>query len=442
MKKLRQLPEESFLKLFYWVFALSFLLAVPFMPDRNNLLPGCLQILIQPCKVPTSYFAVGGFAATFFNMGLVGLFCAGLYTFLRAEVGGPETLSVILTTGFGAWGINLVNMLPGMLGVILHCLIKKERFRDNAQSFIFSTGLAPLMTDLVMRYPNDRIVGFQPIGFALALAVGVFIGFFLPAGIRHSPDTHRGYSIYSAAFPMGMMAFFLNATLFRTMGISVPPAPPAESLLLASPVIVNTFCGILFGTAIVLAFWLGCRPRDYWALMADPDLVTCVSGGYGNAVFLMNFGVFGLFILGYYNLIGATFNGVTFGVVFCMLSTCNGGSHPGNVWPIMLGYVGMSALFGVLSKLAGGEFAMYINAQSIVVGLCYANGLSPIADRFGWKYGVLAAGMHFLLVTSVPDLHGGFCLYNGGFTAVLICIILVPTLERFTRAGKRELTKA
>ena len=49
--------------------------------------------------------------------------------------------------------------------------------------------------------------------------------------------------------------------------------------------------------------------------------------------------------------------------------------------------------------------------------------------------------MHFLLVTSVPDLHGGFCLYNGGFTAVLICIILVPTLEHFTKAGKKQLTK-
>jgi hypothetical protein len=37
-----------------------------------------------------------------------------------------------------------------------------------------------------------------------------------------------------------------------------------------------------------------------------------------------------------------------------------------------------------------------------------------------------------VLVTSVPALHGGFCLYNGGFTAALICIILVPELEKFS----------
>ena len=41
--------------------------------------------------------------------------------------------------------------------------------------------------------------------------------------------------------------------------------------------------------------------------------------------------------------------------------------------------------------------------------------------------------MHYLLVTSVPALHGGYCLYNGGFTAALVCIILVPNLERHVK---------
>ena len=50
--------------------------------------------------------------------------------------------------------------------------------------------------------------------------------------------------------------------------------------------------------------------------------------------------------------------------------------------------------------------------------------------------------MHYLLVTSVPTLHGGFCLYNGGFTAALICLILVPELEKFFRTKEeRKLAK-
>jgi hypothetical protein len=51
--------------------------------------------------------------------------------------------------------------------------------------------------------------------------------------------------------------------------------------------------------------------------------------------------------------------------------------------------------------------------------------------------------MHYILVTSVPTLHGGYCLYNGGFTAALICLILVPQLEKFFKTKEeRQLAKA
>jgi hypothetical protein len=108
----------------------------------------------------------------------------------------------------------------------------------------------------------------------------------------------------------------------------------------------------------------------------------------------------------------------------------------------MAGYVASSFLFGWISQLLGGNFTNTINSQAIVIGLCYANGLSPISDKYGWRYGFLAAVMHYLLVTLVPSLHGGFCLYNGGFTAALICIILVPSLERFSRTtSERKLAR-
>ena len=41
--------------------------------------------------------------------------------------------------------------------------------------------------------------------------------------------------------------------------------------------------------------------------------------------------------------------------------------------------------------------------------------------------------LHFTLVASVPLLHGGFCLYNGGFTAALICFLFIPVMEMFFR---------
>ena len=433
MNRIKNLSESNFMKLVFGFLTLCFLVAAFCMPDRAQMLTGLGQIITQPSKISTNYFAVGGFAATFLNMALVGAICLTLFCIPGATANNASNLAFILTVGFGSWGINILNIWPTFAGVGLYCLVKKEKLSSNVNAMLYSTGIAPLITDLMIRYPHAEMVGFNLPGILLAIFVGLLIGFFLPAGMAYSPKVHKGFDLYSAALPIGMTAFFLQATLFKTMGVNLPAAPSAETLQVASTAIANIFCGTVFGLCVIFAFLLGCKPKDYWQLLKDPDLVTNFSSRYGNAVYLMNLGVFGLFILGYYNLVGATFNGITFGIIFCMLSTCNSGSHPGNVWPIMLGYAVSSLVFGFFSKLTGGNFTGAINAQAIVVGLCYANGLSPIADKYGWRYGFLAAVMHYLLVTSVPNLHGGYCLYNGGFTAALICIILVPELERFSK---------
>ena len=444
MKKIAKLPEGQFLKIFFAFLSACFLIAAVCMPDRDTMLPGLLQILSLPSKISANYFSVGGYAATFLNMGLVGLASLLLFVVFKGTPNNVSTLAVVLTIGFGSWGINVLNMWFSILGVLLYSLVKKEKPAGLVNAMLFSTGIAPLITDLLIRYPNADYLGFNWLGLVLALVVGAVIGFFLPAGLAFSPKVHKGFDLYSAALPVGMTAFFLNATLYKTMGISLPKAlnelDPATMLVASAP-IVNIFCVTVFSLMVIAALLMGCKPKDYWKLLSDPALVTNFSTTYGNAVFLMNAGIFGLFILGYYNLIGATFNGITFGIVFCMLATCNSGSHPGNVWPIMLGYLAASFGFGLVSPLLGGDFTFKINAQAIVVGLCYANGLSPIADKYGWRYGFLASVMHFLLVTSVPNLHGGFCLYNGGFTAALICMILVPELEKFTKTKDERKAK-
>jgi hypothetical protein len=441
MKKIKNLPESDFLKLFYGFFSLCFLIAAFFMPDRGNILSGLWQILSSPCKVSTNYFAVGGYAATFLNMGLVGLACTGLYVLLKSTANNVSTLALILTVGFCSWGINILNMWPSILGVVLYALVKKEKPGTLVNAMLFSTGIAPLISELMLRYPHAEAIGFNVAGVILSLAVGVVIGFFLPAGLAHAPKVHKGFDLYSAAVPVGMTAFLLHTVLYKALGVAVPAAPAAETLQVASQLTVNVFCGIVFGLCVVFALLLGCKPKEYWILLKDPDQVSNFSATYGNAVMLMNVGLYGLMILGYYNLVGASFNGVTFGIIMCMLATCNSGTHPGNVWPIMLGYIAASYGFGWLSTLVGGNFTQAVNAQAILIGLCYANGLSPIADKYGWLYGFLGAILHYCMVTTVPSLHGGFCLYNGGFTAALVCLLMVPALERMlkTKEEKRAL---
>ena len=75
MKKIKNLSEGSFLKLFFGFITLCFLAAAVIMPDRATMFTGLWKILSQPSKISANYFAMGGFAATFLNMGLVGLCC-------------------------------------------------------------------------------------------------------------------------------------------------------------------------------------------------------------------------------------------------------------------------------------------------------------------------------------------------------------------------------
>ncbi len=428
MNKLKTMNESSFLKLFMGFISACFVIAAFLMPDRANAFSGLWQILSQPGKITTNYFHLGGYAATFLNMGLVGFICLGLFLVLKGTANNVSSLAYLLTVGFASWGITILNVWFSFAGVVLYYLVKKEKLSGACNAMMFSTGIAPLLTDLLVRYPNAEVVGFNVPGLIVTVLVGLFIGFMLPAGLGHAPAVHKGLDIYSAAVPVCFLAFFLNATLYKTIGIDLPGT--ATDMTVASQSIVNIFCLIVFGLCVVLALAMGCQPKQYLKLLTARDHVGNVSGTLGKEVFLMNVGVFGLFILAYYNLIGASFNSVTFGIIFCMLCTAGSGSHPGNVWPIMLGYVVGSFGFSFLSSLAGGSYAMTINAQAIAIGLCFANGLSPITSKYGWFYGMVSAVMHFLLVTSVPNMHGGFCLYNGGFTAAVICVLLVPVLEK------------
>ena len=433
MRKIKNLSEASFLKLFFAFITAAFLIAAVCMPDRANMLSGWLKITVSTAKISSNYFAIGGYAASFFNAGLVALFCLLLFVVFRGKPNNASTLAFLLTIGFGTWGINLLNILPTIAGVLLYALVKKEKPGNLVNTMLFSTGIAPLFSELLLRYPSTEYLGFNWLGLALALAAGLAVGFFLPAGLAHSPKVHKGFDLYSAAVPVGMMAFLLNATLFKTMGLDVDALSTSGDLAVTSRLIANIFCGSLFGLCVIFALLMGCTPKDYWRLLRNKEESVSFSTTYGNAAFLMNVGVFGLFILATFNLIDAPFTGVTFGVMFCMLACCNSGSHPLNVLPLVLGYVVSSAVCGWLSPMLGGTFACAINAQAVCVGMSYANGLSPITDKYGWRWGFVASVIHYLLVTSMPKLHGGFCLYNGGLTAAITCLIFVPILEHHFR---------
>ena len=143
MKKFNSLSEGDFLLRFFLLVSTCFLAAAVMMPDRAQMFSGYLKILTLPCKVPTNYFAMGGYAATFLNMALVGYLCTALFFVFKATPNNVSNLGVLLTIGFGTWGIHVLNVLPTMFGVVVYSWVKKEKIGKNVNAMIYSTGIAP-----------------------------------------------------------------------------------------------------------------------------------------------------------------------------------------------------------------------------------------------------------------------------------------------------------
>ena len=442
MKEQFKEPAGAIRRLFGLFTALCAIAAIVCMIDSGTglqeLLANLVQLCTQPAQLTKSFFdaSYGGFAATFLNVFLICLICSLLYTLPGAKPDGLSVLAFFLTAGFSFWGITLLNVWFLFAGVALYSLVKKKPLGSLVNAMLFATGLCPLATDLLLRYPGAELHGVTFGSFVLTLVVCACVGFILPAGLAHSPNVHKGYCLYSAALPMGLTAFFLRALLYKVLGAALPEAAgvgTGDSF----PALCYTFCAVVFLLAIAMGLWLG-GGKKYALLLKDTGFGVDYGAKYGPETAILNFGVYGLFIVLYYTLIGANWNAVTLGCVFCMVCCCFKGSHPANVWSIMVGYVAASFAAKGLCAMMGTEFSLAINAQAIVVGLCFANGLSPISGRYGWLAGILAGMAHYTLVTCVPLLHGGYLLYNGGFTGCILACLFVPVLEHFCKTKEER----
>ncbi len=305
---------------------LAYLIAAALSPDRGAMFSGLKNILLSPSQLTTDYFLIGGTAGTFLSVGLVGAVCTALAHIPGAPAVGGTVAAYFLTTGFSFWGINVLNMLPFILGVFLCSVVKKEPFSKYTNLAMFATALCPLASELLLRYPNEAEVhGITAGSVVLTVIVCGGVGFLTPAMIGHSPNVHKGYDLYSAALPGGLLGFFLAALLYKTAGYTVPEI--AAHLGDSHPEIVWTFCAVFFALCIAGGYWLNGKSfSGYGAILRDTGLKSDFVGKYGAGLAIMNVGVYGLMITAYYIAVNALmgnvfggFNGVTLGIVFCMV---------------------------------------------------------------------------------------------------------------------------
>ena len=450
-------------KCFILTLNLSFFIATPIAKAVTGISSeqfwGSLwDIFTGPAKLVTDYFSLGCLASTLFNAGICGLACTLILIISRARANSSTFAGYLLVIAHCFYGLNFINMWPPFLGVALYFKIKKGSLYNNLHIAMFSTALAPFISDFLFYYPlasSYKIGEFHVVGIVLSILFGIAAGFLVPALLPGTAAMHRGYNMYKAGLAIGILGIFVYCLLYKTFGITphaaeFEPGTGYNSLGGIHHLFMNIFFSAIFLLSLILGFFLNGKSfRNYRKLTDCSGYGLDFADKFGMPLCFINFGVYGFCILAYLNLIfclptvlpflpqGIGFTGATVGVTFAALTFSADGQHPKNVAPIALGYTVLFAFVCTVCLIAGVDIPWTLSTQAYINGLAFATGLCPIAGSYGFKYGVIAGLVSAIICTSTAAMHGGFVLYNGGFNAGLTAIILIPILDFYKIEPKK-----
>ncbi len=415
--------DQRIIHSFFFVFSILLIVASFFVGPTQELFPGFLKILTSPQVLTTDACALGGLNGALFNSGLLGLLAWLLMKLSGAKLTGASVGAFFLAVGFSFFGKNCLNIWPIIFGCWLYSKVKGEPFGKHVNMALFACSLAPVISEALF---NRNLSYSMPLGIFLAVALGVVIGMVFPVLCGHTATMHKGHNLFNAGLSAGFLGFLLFA-LYKTL-ILKPAGLEGEYALngilsQGFPGFFPVFFGIIFLATLLAGILLGDKSfKGYAGLLGRTGHGNDFLSLDGGANVLVNFGFLGLILLGLFAAVGAPFTGPTVGALLCALCWTANGSHPRNVIPIVIGY----ALVSIPA-------AWSLSTQAIAVGLCFATGLSPVSGRWGWYWGVVAGALHSCLVSYTASIHGGFNIYNGGFTSGLVALILIPFLEAFCK---------
>ena len=381
----------------------------------DTLLPGLAAIHRSPDVLISDYFVIGGMGAAMLNAGLVTLASLLLTRRLGLTYSGLSVAAILIMGGFALFGKNLVNCLPILFGNWLFARYQKEKWNKYIVIGLFSTCLAPFVSFLY-----NALSTALWLRVAAAAGIGVVIGFVVPALAPHTASFHMGYNLFNVGFAAGFVAIALMSVL---RGFQLD----SGSVMIWQKGFPPLLTGLCLGALVLLFVW-------GW-LLSDRELrrlgrITRHSGrAVADFVFMdgvgptfMNMAVMGLLAIGWLWLVGGDLNGPTLGGVITIMGFAAFGMHPKNCAPIVAGIWAATLLL------------RYQPADpSIQLAALFGMGLAPIAGQFGVVWGIIAGMLHCAIVTTVGSVYGGLNLYNNGFTAGLVALILVPLIQSFKK---------
>ena len=405
------------------------------------------RILTSPGPLITDYFGVGSLPAAFLNAGLCGLAMGAFMVLLPGPSHVNTFAGFFLVIAHAFYGLNFLNMWPCFLAPFLYIRLRRLDYNQNLHVCMFCTCFSPFISELLFRYTlgADWVPGSTTLtlsGVLLALLFTMVVAFVAPAILPGTKAWHKGYNLYNGGLAFGMLGFFLFNLLYRTVGVGAPGAT-----LLDNPVYQQFgYSYHSFGRCYFLLLFAACLLAGYLLngrsftglsrLFTDTGYESNFASKYGMPLCLINIGIYGTMFLLYVSLAdifttGAGFTGPTFGVIFAALTFTAMGQHPRNVWPIFMGYLLLFFFAGLFNRLVTGDATWTLSTQVYTNSIAFATGLCPLVGRYGVGPGIIAGMLCASLAPATAALHGGLMLYNGGFTAGITTLILLPILEHY-----------
>jgi len=381
----------------------------------QNILNGLISYIKCPDILITDYFVVGSMGAALVNSGLVTAVSILFTVAIKTPYTGSTVSAIFLMAGFALFGKNPVNILPFFLGSWIYSKVKKLPMARYTNATLFSTALAPIVSD-AMHHPYE----YHIFNLIFPIAIGAFIGYIIIPLSERSFAVHTGYSHFNIGFAGGLLALVL-ASIAKAMGHPIETVmiwnegvPLPILLCLMFMIIALLYCG---------AYITGHNFKACFRIMrhsgrAPTDFI--ITDGIGVTMF--NMGLMGMLALGYVLLIGGDLNGPVLGAIFTVIGFGAAGQHPRNCIPIMLG-VWLASLVMVPSNTDPG----------MMLAALFGMSLAPIAGQFGFIYGVLAGFIHSAVVLVVGAPCGGYNLYNNGFSAGLVALLMLSIIQGVSR---------
>lgn len=376
---------------------------------------GLVKIVFSSSVLVSDFIEIGGLSATLVNAGILALFNLILIYKLQFKINGSLLAAYFTVMGFSFFGKNIFNVWPIYIGGVLYAKTQGIHFRNAALITMFSTGLAPLVSEITFG------MGYSiPFGLTMGIIAGVIIGLVMPALTSNMLRFHNGYNLYNVGFTAGMLGMVMNA-VFKSYGVNIHPEKTiynGDDTFIMAILVGMSLLLIIVGVIINNKSFNGYPKLFYYSGRLVTDFTQLI--GYG--ITFINMGIMGLISISYVKAMGGNLNGPTIAGVLTVLGFGAFGKHPKNSIPLLLG-----VYIASLTKIWD------VNSTIVIIAGLFSTTLAPIAGVYGSFIGLVAGFLHLSIVMNVGYLHGGINLYNNGFAGGLVAGLMVPVIEEFKR---------